>query len=234
MKEVLTETHYNSIRKRSLDILTAKKFQVAGALPVGPAGDRNGLRPLDEIGRRLWALDYLFLYASTPGKSTPGKHIKIYLVKNDLVSSLTDEERKIMSRWRWAARRAHAHSIGWRLENMLPLAWILGFESPPTVEGEMLDGEPLQRLICDFIGDINEDFDNWLEKRTARSEMEVVEMEDLFYCAHNAVRSAQLGGNTVPRSFHPIANGGVVHERRHALTWALSPGVNWDDTDLST
>jgi hypothetical protein len=23
-------------------------------------------------------------------------------------------------------------------------------------------------------------------------------------------------------------------ERRHALTWSLSPGVDWDDTDLST
>lgn len=55
-----------------------------------------------------------------------------------------------------------------------------------------------------------------------------------FYCCHNAVRSAQLGGKTVPDGFHPVMNGGVIHERRHALTWCLSPGVAWDDTDLST
>ena len=59
-------------------------------------------------------------------------------------------------------------------------------------------------------------------------------MEDLFYCAHDAVRSAQLGGATVPIGFHPIDDGGGIHERRHALTWALSPGTDWDDTDLST
>jgi|GEM_PF-2765268 len=27
---------------------------------------------------------------------------------------------------------------------------------------------------------------------------------------------------------------GAVHERRHALTWSLSPGVAWEDADLST
>ena len=62
-------------------------------------------------------------------------------------------------------------------------------------------------------------------------------MEDLFYCVHNAVRSAQLAMHEenddavgiVPEGFDPIANGGVIHERRHALTWALSPGVDWDE-----
>jgi hypothetical protein len=48
---------------------------------------------------------------------------------------------------------------------------------------------------------------------------------------HNAVRSAQLGEDTVPEGFHPIANGGVIHERRHALTWAISPGVSWEKTE---
>jgi hypothetical protein len=32
----------------------------------------------------------------------------------------------------------------------------------------------------------------------------------------------------------PVGEGGAVHERRHALTWCLSPGVSWSDTDLST
>ena len=59
-------------------------------------------------------------------------------------------------------------------------------------------------------------------------------MEDLFYCAHNAVRSAQNGGETVPSGYDPVEEGGGVHERRHALTWCLSPGVKWDETDLST
>jgi hypothetical protein len=70
--------------------------------------------------------------------------------------------------------------------------------------------------------------------KLAREPNEVLDLEDLFYCAHNAGRSAQLGGKTVPKGFHPIAGTGVIHERRHALTWATSPRVKWDDTDLST
>lgn len=69
---------------------------------------------------------------------------------------------------------------------------------------------------------------------TPRKDAEVDALEDLFYCAHNAVRSAQLGHDTVPPGFHAVVDGGVVHERRHALPWALSLGVAWDDTDLST
>ena len=67
-----------------------------------------------------------------------------------------------------------------------------------------------------------------------RDPVEVHNLEDLFYCAHNAVRSAQQGSETAPPEFDPIVNGGCIHERRHALTWVLSPGVEWDDTDLST
>lgn len=29
-------------------------------------------------------------------------------------------------------------------------------------------------------------------------------------------------------------DGGAIHERRHSLTWILSPGIDWDDTDMST
>lgn len=117
---------------------------------------------------------------------------------------------------------------------MLPLAWILGFNQVPKTDGMMMDGEPIGELITQFIGDLDQDLKAWLATKTLRPLQKIVEMEDRFYCAHNAVRSAQLGHATVPKQFHPMVNGGVIHERRHALTWALSPGVAWDDTALST
>ena len=37
-----------------------------------------------------------------------------------------------------------------------------------------------------------------------------MELEDVFYCAHNAVRSAQTGSTTsVPKDFHPVRDGGA-------------------------
>jgi hypothetical protein len=60
-------------------------------------------------------------------------------------------------------------------------------------------------------------------------------MEDLFYCAYSAVRSAVYGGAaSVPERFDPMVNGLVIQERRHALTWMVSPGVAWQETDRST
>jgi hypothetical protein len=46
-----------------------------------------------------------------------------------------------------------------------------------------------------------------------------------------------LGADLGPppaRDVPPRVRRRVVHERRHALTWALSPGTPWDETDLST
>lgn len=90
------------------------------------------------------------------------------------------------------------------------------------------------RALFDFLPSLDHTIDAFLAGCTPRPDGDVDALEDLFYCAHNAVRSAQLGQDTVPPGFHPVADGGVVHERRHALTWTLSPGVAWSDTDLST
>jgi hypothetical protein len=60
-------------------------------------------------------------------------------------------------------------------------------------------------------------------------------VEDIFYCVHNTARSAVLGNpQFAPEGFHAVIGCGIVQERRQALTWALSPGVEWDDTDVST
>lgn len=224
---------YAAIRQKNLQRLTQKQFKVAGSLPHGPRGENDGLRPIDQIAKRLWALNALFHYIADMGQNTPKKVIRNCATRSRLAEHLTPSESEMFRSWRWLARKRHLNSVGWRLENMLPLAWILGFPIAPSVDGEMLNGEPLCQMI-EFVGDVNEDFGKWLKSRSPRTEYEVIDKEDLFYCAHNAVRSAQLGERCVPKTFHPVMNGGVVHERRHALTWAISPGVNWDDTDLST
>jgi hypothetical protein len=94
------------------------------------------------------------------------------------------------------------------LENMWPLAWVLGFPRPPALDGKAA--------------------------RPPRRPDEVERLEDRFSGCHNAVRSARLGGSTVPRGFDPVVHGRAIQERRHALSWCLSPGTSWDDTDLAT
>jgi hypothetical protein len=220
-------------RRRNLAQLTALGFRVAEGLPV-ESGGSTALRPLDEIARRLMALDVLYSFVCAPEDVLPEARIRAHAERNRLAFALTGEERGIFAMTREEANEAHVGVIGWRLENMWPLAWILGFEPAPGVDGRMIPPEIVDPLINAFLPGYGQTVAEFLAGKQIRPEPEVLALEDLFFCAHNAVRGAQLGRPTVPAGFDPVINGGVVHERRRALTWAVSPGVDWVDTDLGT
>ena len=127
---------------------------------------------------------------------------------------------------------AHAQNrVGWRLENLWSLAWGLGYEAEPPVAAGMMGSDRIQSVLAFLRHGSVADL---LAAASPRSQAQVAALQDRFLLAHHAVRSAQLGRATVPRGFHPAIDGGVIHERRHALTWMISPGEDWDDTELST
>ncbi len=224
-----------AMRERHYCVLAERGFRCARSLPLHRAvGSEDRLRPVDEIAARLLALHALFLWVAVPEKVAATARIQAFFDRNGLGGHLSEEENEIRLLPRGEAREQHGDTIGWRLENMWVLAWILGFEpAPPFYQGQLPD-EVTRRMSVDFIPDLDADVAGFVAELTPRTAAEVARQEDLYYCTHNAVRSAQTGGDTVPESFHPVVAGGAVHERRHSLTWALSPGTDWDDTDLST
>jgi hypothetical protein len=114
------------------------------------------------------------------------------------------------------------------------LAWIVGFEKAPGLDASQISDEVIESMFFDFLPAWDGNAADFSASARLRPTSEVMYMEYKFYCAHNAVRSAQMGGATVPAGFDSVAHGGAVHERRHALTWALAQDDDWDDTDLST
>ncbi|MEZ4337555.1 MAG: DUF4272 domain-containing protein [Sandaracinaceae bacterium] len=218
-------------RRARLERLAALGFSVAPGLPYE---EGRSLRPVEEIARRLMALDALFSWVAAPETHSPSARLRGYAERNRLVDAMTPAERAIFALPRDEAHAGHVNAIGWRLENMWPLAWALGFEEEPSVKGGMISDATIGALLNGFMPKLDETLEGFVSSRAPRLAAEVDALEDLFYCAHNAVRSAQLGRDTVPPGFHPVGDGGVVHERRHALTWMVSPGVAWEDTDLST
>jgi hypothetical protein len=221
-----------TIRKQSFAFLAAHGFRAADWLPM-PEPQRK-LRPAAEIAGRLMGLAAVFIHASAPEEAVATDDLRRFIERNRLRDRLTAEEDSIVALPRNGARASHADSVGWKLENMWPLAWVLGFEAEPTIEASQIDMAVGRAIIVDFLGGTNGSIDDFARGAEVRPRREVVGLEDRFYCAHNAVRSAQLGEETVPEGFDPVAHGGVVHERRHALTWCLSPGISWSETDLST
>jgi hypothetical protein len=225
-----------AMRERHYRTLAERGFHCARWMPLYRGeSSRDELRPIREVAARVLALEALFLWVAASEEVAAGDSIQSFIKRNRLHDWLTPEECEMLDLTRDIAHREHAGSIGWKLENMWPLCWILGFEPAPTFYQGQLPSEITRALVMEFLTGLDSTIEDLTEAAEHRTPEAVGELEDLFYCAHNAVRSAQCGqANAVPADFHPVAAGGAVHERRHSLTWALSPGVDWEETDLST
>jgi Domain of unknown function (DUF4272) len=189
------------------------------------------LRPAIEIAQRLNAIKALILWLMIPEEELANEKILNFVKNNELDKYIAEDELEILNASRDDEELRNI--IGWKFENAWPLAWYFGYNAP-DMTGEMMTGEQMQEILLNYTCPLDDKLEEWLKNRTFLSEEELLKKEDLFYCLHNAVRSAQLGGKTVPNNFDPIGNAGVIHERRHALTWMLSKGTTWDNTDLST
>ncbi|MBI1832648.1 MAG: DUF4272 domain-containing protein [Planctomycetes bacterium] len=221
-----------SLRAKVFAELEAAGFRPARSLPLPDVG--HAIRPAKDIASRLMALDALFTWVAFPEKGAASDRVRNYIKRNRLRKWLTEDETEIVALERSAAHDAHVDTIGWRLENMWPLAWALGFEPEPGLEASQIEDKVTRAIFYEFLPGLDGTLAQLTAKAQPRSADDVIALEYRFYCAHNAVRSAQLGEKTVPEGFHPVIHGGAVHERRHALTWCVSPDVLWDDTDLST
>ncbi|MEL6657580.1 MAG: DUF4272 domain-containing protein, partial [Bacteroidota bacterium] len=203
-------------RLENVSICLEAGFKPASSLPT--EFDRT-LRPSMEIAARLNAIKALVLWLMVPQAQLPDERILNFVAVNGLKDFMTAEEATILSRPRDDEEGRNA--IGWKFENAWSLAWYFGY-SEPDINGQMMTGEQMQEILVNHTCPLEGKLEEWIAQKETVSEEKLMEKEDLFYCLHNAVRSAQLGGETVPDGFHPVGNGGVIHERRHSLTWMLS------------
>lgn len=215
-------------RQQSLRICKEAGFRPAQWLPT--EWDRQ-LRPATEIALRLHAIKALVLWLMVPTDQLPDDRILSFVENNGLRSFMTENELNILQSSRDDQELRNA--IGWKFENAWPLAWYFGYPEP-EITGQMMSAQQMREILMNYTCNLDTSVMEWAEQQTTILLTQLEAKEDLFYCLHNAVRSAQLGSDTVPEGFHPIGNGGVIHERRHSLTWMLSKGIEWDDTDLST
>ncbi|WP_074405778.1 MULTISPECIES: DUF4272 domain-containing protein [Aquimarina] len=216
------------LRLENISICLDSGFKPASSLPT--EFDRE-LRPSIEIAQRLNAIKALVLWLMVPQDNLESDKILTFIDKNNLKDFMDEEEKEILNTSRDDEQARN--SIGWKFENAWSLAWFFGYKEP-DITGQMMSGDQMQDILKDFSCPIDESVENWIKDKETLSEEKLMQKEDLFYCLHNAVRSAQLGSETVPNGFDPMGNGGVIHERRHSLTWMLSKGISWEETDLST
>ena len=222
--------HDASIRAANTERLRRAGFAVADDLPLDDEAPQ--LRPVVEIAKRLLAIEAVYAWCSVPQEELANDELKIFVAANHLETWMSPGELKLWTTKRSVALEKNAATIGWRLENMWPLAWVLGFEPAPGFDGAMIDQATGHAMVVEFAGAMQLSLADLIARAQPRRVEQVIELEDLFYCAHHAVSQAQSGAATVPAGFDAVLSGGVIVERRHALTWCLSPGIDWDDTNL--
>jgi hypothetical protein len=198
---------------------------------IGFAG--GTLRPEIEIVNRLLCHCAAFAWGSAPQHFE--QRIAHFIASNGLREFMTEEELQIIDRPKDDASVQFAHMVGWRLENMWPLAWILGLADEPSAITGQLPQETSGALMSLFLPEFTVTAESLLAQGQTQPIETIVQIEDLFYLAHNAVRAGQTGRHDqLPDNFDPVGDGGAIHERRHSLTWSLAQGAAWDETDLST
>lgn len=229
------------IRDANVAFLNQHGFRPATWMPLpAAAGDTTDLgfaggtlRPAIEIANRFLCHCAAFAWGSAPPMFE--ERISRFVSTNNLQPQFTPFESDLFQLGKDEAASKFSASIGWRLENMWSLAWILGLAPEPSAISGQLSQDVSGGLMSLFLPHFTTTAEALLERGQIQPLEEVIRMEDLFYLAHNAVRSGQVGHpEQLPAGFDPIGDGGAIHERRHSLTWSLAPGATWDETDLST
>ncbi|MEQ8210867.1 MAG: DUF4272 domain-containing protein [Lacipirellulaceae bacterium] len=230
------------MRDANIAFLNEHGFRPATWMPlpcaIGVTSDDIGfaggtLRPELEVANRLLCHCAVFAWGSAPPDFE--QRVTDFIATNGLRDLMTEDETEIIDLSKDDASAQFSHAVGWRLENMWSLAWILGATDEPSATTGQLPQEISGALMSLFLPDFTVTAESLVTQGQTQPIENIVQMEDLFYLAHNAVRAGQTGHpEQVPDHFDPIGDGGAIHERRHSLTWSLAPGAAWNETDLST
>ncbi len=124
------------LRAKVLADLEALGFHAAKWLP--PPEVNQPIRAPADVASRLMALKALFIWVALPEQAAPSEQIEEYLDRNGLRAWLASDEREMIALPRDAAHESHVNRIGWKLENMWALAWVLGFDPEPDLEASQI------------------------------------------------------------------------------------------------
>ena len=211
-----------TFRSHHIAELGERGLEVADGMPTADSRGHTQLRPKAEIVRRLMAAFATFSWVSAPSEVLSDFEIKQYVCDNDLEQWFSKQENDWIKLSRTVARENDTRA-GWIVENLWSLAWLLG--NAPTVsptEHSVPDSIHVE-IRDNFLCRLGRNFKELMAESEVPSVETVITLEDFFYCAYNGCRNSE-----------DEMQIGFLQERRQALTWALSPGVAWDDTDLST
>ena len=212
------------IRSIHLEKLAEIGLVAADWMPTADQRLTNELRPKAEVIKKMMATYITSAWVCAPPEIVSNEEIKNYLATNQLKRSAFSDKESAWMQTKRAEVSQFAGQAGWLTENLWSFAWLLGASGIPTpnIGSDQTTDNVMEPVCGEFLSGLDKTFDQLMTETKLRRLESVIALEDLMYCAHNSVRVID------------IPHGGLIHERRQPLTWVLSPGVRWDETDVST
>lgn len=206
----------NEAYLRSLDI------PVNPGLPMIEGEDEVSIRSGADIARRLLILTYIAYAADTDDR----EETLAFLKRSGLWPFVSEDEKRLLTVP--TLSRQESINISWKAECVWLMLWAV-----QRVDALQLPTEQCEvAAILDRLPGLYEDPSTFIESAERRSAAELLDLSDLIYRMHWAVRQAALEGESPPADLEP----GVVRERHYAINWitGYDECAEWDDITTDT
>jgi len=174
-----------------------------------------------DIARRVLILCYLGYCAEMPDERGP---VVSYLKQYDLWDSVSPEEQDQFQKPEMSEQEV-INAI-WRCEALWLLLWSIQRVPELALPREAIHPQEALRLLPGFL----EDPVDFIKTAKLRPSSEILDMSDLMYRMHWAVRDAYLNGRPIPAGL----NTSVVQERHYAINWVTCYADEWDEITTDT
>ena len=176
-----------SLKARIFSELESLGFHPADSLPLPEM--KTAVRPPDQVAARLMSpINALFTWVASSEDKAPTEDLRSYIARNGLRDWLTQGESVIIDLPRADAHECHVDTIGWKLENMWALAWVIGFELAQTLDASQIGEEVIGKLFQEFLPSLDESTMDLLAKTVPRAVDEVVDGVPVLLCSQRRAK----------------------------------------------
>jgi hypothetical protein len=219
VQEVFLSTsnnHQHIRRQNSQEVLNKFSLSVSEALPLLDE-KMPALKSTDDIADRMLCISSLVALSFHPQES---EKIHAWIEREKLKEKMTDEEKAFLN-----GDSKNINLIRWQVESLFAFSWACSLQKTYRPM-DILPGD-----LYSLFPSIKEDESSKLfrDSIALRAAPEMLDVLDLYYCLHSAIRGNQLEGKKTKIPIHESA----VTERRKAMEWIFSSD-RWEAISLDT
>jgi Domain of unknown function (DUF4272) len=206
-------------KAQSENILKSFGVPFIDHLPLIEEESEARVRTPQEIAKRLLILTYLNYVAEEPGEK---EKVITFLKQQQLWEYVSNDEVELFKN---QFTEQDQINISWRTEAIWLLLWTINKVDKFEMPIEQVEIPKILSRLPNFMSDTKE----FIETSTLRTVSEILDLSDLTYRLHWAVRHSELNNLELLQ-----LNSSIVEERHYAINWVTHYAENWDDITTDT